>query len=45
MNRYQTNIIWLGLILIALNLVVNLAEVKSVIFNGASAGTTTAKTV
>jgi hypothetical protein len=36
MNSYQTNIIWLGLILIALNLIVHIGEVKSVIFNGAT---------
>jgi len=39
MNTYQVNIIWLGLILIVLNLAVNLGEVKSVLF-GTSSGTT-----
>lgn len=34
MTRYQTSIIWLGLILIVLNLVVNIGEFKSVIFGG-----------
>lgn len=44
MNRYQTSILWLGLILVALNLIVNFAEVKSVITTGASTNTTTANT-
>lgn len=33
MTRDQQNIIWLGLILIALNIIVNLADFKTVIFN------------
>lgn len=36
MNRYQTNIIWLGLILIALNIIVNIGEFKRVLFGGPS---------
>lgn len=36
MTRYQTSIIWLGLILILLNLVANMGEFKSVIFGGPS---------
>jgi len=36
-NKYQQNIIWLGLILIVLNLVVNIGEFKSVLF-GTPAG-------
>lgn len=36
MNRYQTSIIWLGLILIALNIIVNLGTFKSVLFGGPS---------
>lgn len=36
MTRYQTNIIWLGLILIVLNIIVNLGDVKSVLFGGPS---------
>jgi hypothetical protein len=33
MNQQQTTIMWLGIILIALNLVINIGELKSVIFN------------
>ena len=36
MSRYQTSIIWLGLILITLNLIANISEFKSVIFGGPS---------
>ena len=41
MNKYQQNILWLGLILIALNIVVNIGEFKSVILTGASTTSTT----
>lgn len=34
MTRYQTSIIWLGLILITLNIIVNLGTFKSVLFGG-----------
>jgi len=37
MTRDQTSILWLGLILIALNIILNLAEFKSVIFGSGSA--------
>lgn len=43
MNRYQVNIIWLGLILIALNIIVNLSELKSVIFGGGNGSGNTAQ--
>lgn len=36
MTRYQTNIIWLGLILIVLNIIVNIGEFKSILFGGPS---------
>lgn len=39
MNSYQTNIIWLGLILVLLNIVVNATEFKAVIFNKGTATT------
>jgi hypothetical protein len=38
MSKYQSNIIWLGLIMIVLNIAVHMSEVKSVIFGN---GTTT----
>jgi hypothetical protein len=41
MSKYQTSIIWLGLILIALNVIVNLSEFKSVLFNGPSTTSST----
>lgn len=36
MTRYQSSIIWLGLILIVLNLIAHIGEFKSIIFNGPS---------
>ena len=36
MTRYQTSIIWLGLILVVLNLITNIGEFKSMIFGGPS---------
>jgi len=38
MTRYQSDILWLGLILIALNIVVNISGFKTLIFGS---GTTT----
>jgi hypothetical protein len=38
MSQHQTTVIWLGLVLIALNLILNLAELKSVIFSGSTGG-------
>jgi hypothetical protein len=37
MTRQQSTVIWLGLILVTLNLIVNIAEVKAVIFGGSAA--------
>lgn len=36
MTRYQNSIIWLGLILIALNVIVNIGSFKAVLFGGPS---------
>jgi hypothetical protein len=36
MNKYQTNVLWLGLILITLNVIVNIGTFKSVLFSGPS---------
>jgi hypothetical protein len=36
MSRYQRDIIWIGLILIVLNIIVNIGDVKSIIFGGPS---------
>lgn len=36
MTRYQSSIIWLGLILIALNVIVEIGQFKSVLFGGPS---------
>ena len=36
MNQYQVNIIWLGLILIALNIIINFSELKSVLGGSAT---------
>lgn len=38
MNGQQRTVIWIGLILVALNLVKNWAQVRDVIFNGAGIG-------
>jgi hypothetical protein len=40
MNSYQVNIVWLGLILITLNVVVHLGEFKSVLFTPSPAAKT-----
>lgn len=34
MTRQQTTVLWLGIILIGLNIVVHIADVKAVIFGG-----------
>lgn len=36
MTRYQVDIIWLGLILVALNIIVNFSQVKSVLSGSAA---------
>lgn len=38
MSRYQQNILWLGLILITLNIIVNYNEFKAIIFGGGPSG-------
>lgn len=38
MTRDQQSVIWLGLILIALNIIVNLGQFKATIFNKGPAG-------
>jgi hypothetical protein len=35
-SKQQSTVIWLGIVIIALNLVVNASEIKSVIFSGGS---------
>lgn len=36
MTRQQTTVIWLGLVLVAFNILLHISELKSVIFAGAS---------
>jgi hypothetical protein len=44
MTKDQQSIIWLGLIVIALNIIVNLSEFKTVLFNKGPAGNAGAAT-
>lgn len=37
MTRSQVTVMWLGLFIVALNVVVHIAEIKSVIFSGGTA--------
>lgn len=39
MSKAQNTVIWLGLILITLNLLVNIGELKSVLFGGGASTT------
>lgn len=34
MTNHQSTVIWLGLILVTLNLIINAGEIKSVLFGG-----------
>jgi hypothetical protein len=38
MTRYQNTVIWLGLVLIALNLVIHIADLKHLLFGGTVSG-------
>lgn len=40
MSRYQNTILWLGLVLIALNLVIHIADIKALLFGGKVSGKT-----
>ena len=39
MSRQQTTVIWLGLVLIALNLVIHISDLKSMLFGGSTGKT------
>lgn len=36
MTKAQSTVIWLGLVLVAFNLIIHIGEIKSVIFGGAA---------
>jgi hypothetical protein len=44
MTKAQSTVIWLGLVLVTLNLIIHIGEIKSVIFGGTSATSTPAST-
>jgi hypothetical protein len=39
MTRQQSTVIWLGLVLVAFNLIIHIGEIKSVIFGKGAANT------
>lgn len=38
MTRYQNTVIWLGLVLVAFNIIIHISDVKTLLFGGAVSG-------